>query len=193
MKKVNKVSLFCIALIGIVVSLFSFTATQSASPFNVIFLPLTQYQYIGEYVTYFVFWASILLFVYFIVLLLISLFAKKKEKEFLLKNSEGQLVIQAAAIRSLVRQQAEELHFLQNPQVNVKLSNKRQKISCKISGSAYSMSDLPGKSERLSDKVEHLLENMLGVHSENVDLNVLVKAKPKAKKEATKKQGTRVV
>lgn len=191
MKKTSKVSLFFIALIGIVVSFFSFTATQSASPFNVIFLPLTQYQYIGKYLTYFVFWASILLFVYFIVLLLISLFAKKQEKEFVLKNSEGQLVIQATAIRSLVKQQTEEFNFLQNPQVSVKFSNKRQKISCKISGSAFSMSDLPGKSERLSDKVEHLLENMLGVQSDNVALNVLVKAKPK--KEATKKQGTRVV
>lgn len=183
MRKVQKL-LYCILLLGLFIPLASvFIENQQAANLPLHFTSLYDYPAVGRYAVPILFWLSALFLILTVVLLLVVIFYPKKSSTLTIHHENGNLNIQKKAIENFVLKIVEKEPFVRNPNVKVKMYQKKVRI--KISGDLRQTMSIPEKQQALVDEVKSEVSALMGT-TDNIRTEVYLQDFANDSKEKSK-------
>ncbi len=148
-------------LLFLTLMIFVFVIIENQAVAYLPFRMISMYDYplIGGFVSYFLFWGSVVCAIIVLVLLLAIIFYPSTKQSLTLDSGDGTLKIEKKAIEQFVLQIVKREPFISDPSVKAKLFKKTVKV--KISGEMRKAAVLD-QHKKLVEEVQAELKSLLG-------------------------------
>ncbi|ALS36472.1 ABC-type multidrug transport system fused ATPase/permease subunit [Enterococcus rotai] len=176
MSKLKKTFITFLLLLLMYLSFSAVVSYQTYISIPFYFLSLNDYPLVGTWLPIIAFYLAVITLIIFFVLVLITLFYPKRMSQFSFTKSDGHLKISKKAVEGFVSESLTAEKLMKNP--NVKATMSQKKIKIKIKGDFQIVSDLYGKTDEWSKKLENQLHDLIGP---GVKISIKIKfEKPRA-------------
>ncbi len=170
MRKIHKVLIFCISLIGIEFSVCAF-ALLYPLPFIATRVKETFALYAG--VNYLFAACSAFLGLCFLILLLVALFYPSDSNFLILARSKGKIQISKKTIESTVRYSFKNMEAVHSSRIKVKINKNPDKTKILIRLSLSDTSDIVTLTETIQNNAEASLQRSLGLAIKSISIRVV--------------------
>lgn len=126
----------------------------------------------GGFISHYLFWVSLVLFVVIVIAILVVLFYPRTKAEIDLKEKQGTLLLSKSAIEGFVRSLINNKEIMETPNVSVKLYKRKFKVI--VSGTLESRVNVIPEVSQIKADIEKGLKEFFGLN-QSVKFEISVK------------------
>lgn len=169
MNKFNRFILIFISIIGLL-SMTTFASMAYPVPYLSNFASHLWQN--GLWFSYTVVVVSIILGLFFLILLLTAIFVPTSDKFLTIKTGMGDIDISKKTIESTARQSFSDLTDAKNPEVHAKLKRKAKTATITVKATVVDAEKLPTLGKEIQQRVEESIQRALEIPVKSVNVKI---------------------
>lgn len=181
MNILKKIGFIVVLLLIVPLLFFIVIENQQVVDLPFRFAPIKMYPGVGPYMADYLFWGSTVLLILFLILILVVLFWPMNRTTIIYHKGSSSLKVNKKAVDNFILAAIQQEDYIAEPRVKSKL--KKNKVMVFIEGNVKATTDVSGKIQLFTNKLETELREFLGIEE---DKQVIVSLKNLATSDSKK-------